>query len=220
MEEFFIRSANTQDIPFLVDTIIEAEKSGTDKLSYTTVFGLTENETRKYITEMLLEETDHCELSVSSFMIAEKDNQFAAAVGAWEECADGIPSSVLKGNLLNYFLPKNYIQQALSINQLLSELHLECKQGSIQLGLVYVASDYRGKNLVRILIDKQIERLTTANSNLKEMYVQVFGNNLPAIKAYEKVGFVLDTIKESANDEILVYLPGNKKIVMKKSINK
>ena len=206
MEEFIFRPATEKDIPFLVDTIIEAEKSGTDKLSYTTVFGLTENETRKYISEMLMEETDHCELSVSSFMIAEKDNQLAAAVAAWEECADGIPSSVLKGNLLNYTLPKGYIEKALSINNLLRELHLECIQGTIQVGLVYVAAAFRGKNLVRILIDKQIERLVKANSDLDEMYVQVFGNNLPAIK-------------EANDNEILLYLPSNKKILMKMYLN-
>jgi len=34
------QSASIKDLEFLVSTIIEAEKSGTDKLSYTTILGL------------------------------------------------------------------------------------------------------------------------------------------------------------------------------------
>ncbi len=42
MSDFIIRPATIADAPFLAETIIEAEKSGTDKLSYTTIFGLSE----------------------------------------------------------------------------------------------------------------------------------------------------------------------------------
>ena len=52
MNDFIFRHANINDVSFLVDTIIEAEKSGTDILSYTTIFGLSEKEARKYIGEM------------------------------------------------------------------------------------------------------------------------------------------------------------------------
>ena len=66
MNEHIIRSATIDDISFLVETIIEAEKSGTDRLSYSTVFGLSNEDTHKYLNDMLKEEIDGCELSVSS----------------------------------------------------------------------------------------------------------------------------------------------------------
>lgn len=218
MEGFVIRNATTNDVSFLVETIIEAEKSGTDKLSYSTIFGLSKKDAGKYITEMLLEEVDGCELSISSFMIAEKNGQIAGATAAWIEGYEGIPSSVLKGNLLNFTLPKECIERALEINTLLREIHIEYKPGTMQLGLVYVSPGFRGMNLVSLLIDEHILELLKIKSGIKEMYVQVFENNIQAIKAYEKAKFKTVLIKESPNEEIARYLPSNKKILMKKEL--
>jgi ribosomal protein S18 acetylase RimI-like enzyme len=218
MVEFIIREATTKDVPFLVETIIEAEKSGTDKLSYSTIFGLSEGEAREYIADMLLEEVDGCELSISSFIIIEKNGQIAAAAAAWIEGINGIPSTVLKGNLLNYTLPKEYIVRALSINHILRDLHIEYISETIQLGLVYVSTDFRGLNLVSLLIDEQVLRLRKVKPNITAMYVQVFGNNFPAIKAYERANFKAVMTKESSSEEIIQYLPSNKKTLMKKEL--
>ena len=218
MAEFAIRNATINDVPFLVETIIEAEKSGTDKLSYITVFGLTEEDSRKYIADMLLEEVDGCELSISSFLIAEKNGQIAAAIAAWIEGIEGVPSTVLKGNLLNFTLPKESIDKAMLLNQTLRDLHIEYISDTMQLGLVYVSPAFRGLNLVRLLIDEKISQLHKINSNVTEMHVQVFGNNLSAIRAYAKVNFKVVMIKESSNKEIIHYLPSNKKILMKKEL--
>ena len=215
MDKFIFRNATINDVPFLVDTIIEAEKSGTDILTYSTVFGLSEDETRKYIAEMLLEEVDGCELSISSFLVAENERQVVAAVGAWIEGIEGISSSVLKGNLLNYTLPKKCIESAIALNTMFRELHIEYIPDTIQIGLVYVSSAFRGMNLVSLLIDEQVARLKQLKPGISEIYVQVFGNNVPAIKAYEKANFKIQFAKESVNKDILKYMPADKKIQMK-----
>ena len=82
MNDFILRPATIYDAPFLAETIIEAEKSGTDKLSYSTIFGLTEDEVHKYLIDILEEEIDGCELSISSFTIAESKGKVAAALSA------------------------------------------------------------------------------------------------------------------------------------------
>ncbi len=94
MVNFIFRQATIKDVPFLVDTIIAAEKSGTDIFTYSTIFGLTEEEARKYIAAMFLEEIDGCELSISSFLLAESNGHIAAAIGAWIEGNEGISSNV------------------------------------------------------------------------------------------------------------------------------
>lgn len=218
MNSFTIRSAKISDVPFLVDTIIEAEKSGTNKLSYTTIFGISEEEARRYITEMLLEEVDGCELSISSFILIERNGQSAAAVSAWIEGVEGVPSTILKGNLLNFTLPKECIDNAKPLNNMLSELHIENFIDTIQLGLVYVSFDFRGMNLVGLLTDEVILRLKKIKPVVNTMYVQVFGNNSPAIKAYEKAGFYIVKTVEATNKKILNYLPSDRKILMKKEI--
>jgi ribosomal protein S18 acetylase RimI-like enzyme len=218
MDGFVIRNATFLDVPFLIDTIFEAEKSGTDKLSYSTVFGLSEENARMHIENMLFEDVDNCELSVSSFQVAERNGRIAAASAAWIEGLGGIPSSVLKGNLLTYALPKECIERAIAVNHLLSEIHFDYLSGTMQLGLVFVSSDFRGLNLTGLLIDEQISRLQKIDPNINEMYVQVFGNNIPAINAYEKANFKIVLIKESLKEEITSYLPSNKKILMKKEL--
>jgi ribosomal protein S18 acetylase RimI-like enzyme len=219
MSAFNIRKATVDDIPFLVDTIIEAEKSGTGILTYTTIFGLSEEEARKYISDMLMEEVDGCELSVSSFLLAEKDGQYAAATGAWIEGYDGMPSSVLKGNLLNYTLPKACIEKAVSLNNLVKDLHIEYVENTIQIGLVYVSESFRGLGFANTLIEEQIKQLLQIAPGIIESYVQVFGNNKAAVKTYEKSHFIVKEERISDNAEILNYFPSNRKLLMKRLLN-
>jgi ribosomal protein S18 acetylase RimI-like enzyme len=216
--EFSIRQATSNDIPFLVDTIIEAEKSGTSTLTYTTIFGLSEIQARDYIAKMLEEAIDGCELSVSGFVLAEKSGNIAGAVGAWLEGSEGIPSNVLKGNLLSYVLPISCLEKAVSLNNIVRDLYIEHKRGAIQIGLVYVAPEARGKGLVSVLINHKISLLKKIHPNANEVYIQVFGNNLPAIIAYKKLGFEIVLNKTAVLPETSKYMPDSSKVLMRKYI--
>lgn len=216
--DFTIRHATLDDIRFLVDTIIEAEKSGTTTLTYTTIFGLTESETRDYLSKMLEEEIDGCELSVSGFVLAESGGKIAGAVGAWVEGSEGIPSTALKGNLLAYVLPKSCLEKAISLNDVVRDLHIEYIENSIQIGLVYVAPEARGKGLVQLLIDYKISLLRKRYQPSNEVYIQVFGNNAPAIRAYEKSGFEIILRKNASLPETVNYMPDTTKVLMRKYI--
>ena len=218
MEEYIFRNATINDIPFLVDTIIEAEKSGTDKLSYSTIFGLSEDDVRKYLSGMLLEEVDGCELSISSFILAIADKRIVAAIAAWIEGCEGLPSTVLKGNLLNYSLPREAMNKALANNLIVRDFHIEYAHNTIQIGLVYVDKAYRGQNLVSLLMEQQISNLLLKGTNPTAVYLQVFGNNVAAIRAYEKVGFSKVLTKKSTQKDALLYMPSDSKILMKREL--
>ena len=219
LKYFTIRPATVKDVPFLVDTIIEAEKSGTKILTYFTIFGLSEEDARKYIANMLLEEVDGCELSISAFLLAEKDGKIAGAVGAWIEGFEGVPSSMLKGNLLNYTLPKSCIEKAATLNNFVKELHIEYKDHSIQIGLVYVSPEFRGIGLANMLIEEQINQLRALSPGITESFVQVFGNNKAAIRSYEKSGYSVVLEKKSENSRMTEYFPSSSKVLMKRTIN-
>lgn len=218
MDDIKFRKATIEDIPFLVETIIEAEKAGTDILPYNTIFGLTENEAKKYIAEMLDEEIDGCELSLSSFLLAETDNKIVGASSAWIEGSEGISSQIIKGNLLKYTLPPKAIQQALTLNEIIHDLYFDHKKNTIQFGVGYVAKEYRGHNLFGQLKNKQIEMLKENGKNITEAYVDIFGVNKSAIRANEKLGFKLVDVKETKRIEILNILPSSKKLLLRKNI--
>jgi ribosomal protein S18 acetylase RimI-like enzyme len=209
-----IRNATLSDIAFLTDAVIAAEKSGTETLSYCTIFGLTEIEARKYVAEMFMEEIDGCELSVSSYLVAESENKVVAAVGAWVEGVEGMPSSILKGNLLNYTLPKHCIEKAAGLNHLSKELQLTYIHNSIQIGIVYVHESFRGLGLANILIEEQLRKLKQLSPEINEAYLQVFGNNTAGIRSYKKLDFGIYEEKFSDKAEIETYFPGRHKILM------
>lgn len=214
MNGYKIRPAKIADIDFIVEAIIAAEKGGSNKLSYTSIFGLSETDTAKYIKKMLEEEIDGCELSISSYLVVESDNELAAAMGAWiEGCEDGVSSSTIKGNLLSYTLPIEAFIKAKEVSHIVSELSIEYIPDSLCIGIVYVKESYRGKNLVAELLEKQVQKVLENRKKI-DVYIQVFGNNIPAIKAYKKLGFKEYEIISSENDKITNYLSSNKKILL------
>jgi len=218
MKEFKIRPAKLEDIDFLVETIIEAEKASTDILPYTTIFGLSEKDTKIYLKKMLEEEIDGCVLSISSYLVIENNHKIIAALSAWIESEEGIPSAILKGNLLNYFLPLECIQRASKLNEIVSGLHIDYLPNTIQIGAGYVTKENRGNNLLGSLISKQIEILSHNRPDITEVYDDMFGCNKPAIRTDEKLGFKKFMVKESSKKDIINYLPSNTKIVMQKTI--
>jgi hypothetical protein len=219
MNELVFRNAVSDDIPFLVNTIIEAEKSGTDKLTYSTVFGLTDGESAKYIGDMLSEEIDGCELSVSSFLIAEKEGKTAGALSSWIEGSTGVSSSLLKANLLKYVLPEHCFFHMMEINPIIQELNIEYIDNTFQLGAGFVPQEYRGDRILSKLIAEAIRRLSIMKPDINEIYAQIYSTNIPSIRSAEKEGFSIVLEKESLDHRIFEYLPSNRKVLVKKVLS-
>ena len=66
--------------------------------------------------------------------------------------------------------------------------------------VLYLKKDFRGMGLVNLLIDSHIDFLKQKQKGITEVYVQVFSNNLAAVKAYKKVGFSVIKSKKSSNN--------------------
>lgn len=208
-----IRNATINDVDFIIDAIIEAEKSGSNKLSYSTIFNLTETEVREIIRSMLLEEIDGCEFSISNYIIAEKNNELAGTIGAWVEKKES-PSFIVKSNLLGYYLPKESLKFALEESKIASELVIEHVIGALSLVVVYVNPNHRGKNLFKILTDEHIKK----HHGIKELAIQVMANNTYAIRSYERYGFKKYIAKKCNDMKIMKYLPYYEKILLKKTL--
>ena len=65
-----IRKATEKDIPFLIETIIAAEKSGTETIAYCSIFSLGKEEFTELLKNILEEDIQGQELCVSDFLIA------------------------------------------------------------------------------------------------------------------------------------------------------
>ncbi|HLP65536.1 GNAT family N-acetyltransferase [Flavobacterium sp.] len=216
---YSIRKATTDDLVFLAEVIIEAEKSGTDKLSLSTLFNVTESKVKEYIISMLDEEIDGCEFSVSSFLIIEYDKKPVAAFGGWiEGFEDEMSSSILKSNLINYTFDRESIQFLKSKAHLLKNILIDREDKSLQLEYLYVANEHRGKKLSNTLIEQHILNAKLLFPELKKVQVQVFKNNIGAIKTYQNSGFSIAKLFKADSAELLDYLPFDEKYLMEKTL--
>jgi len=216
---YLIRKASSKDIPFIAKTIVEAEKSMTQTIGLAKLFGISELELTNYLTQILEIETDGCEFSLSSFFIAEFDNQAVAAFGGWLEATDKAKSSAfLKSNLINYVFPKEKTKLSNNIISLFAEIQIDRELNTYQLEYAFVAEKHRGNRLINKIIEEMLNAVKTTNSDLKKSQVQVFANNISAIKTYQYSEFKIVQQKKSNNPEIMNYLPYHTKLLMERKL--
>ena len=215
-EEIIIRRATSDDIDFLAETIIAAEKSGTDNFGLAKLFELSEDEMRDCIKAMLDEEIDGCEFSVSSFLVAEHKGKVVSAFAGWVEGVneDELPSAILKSNLVGYCLPVENVKRSQSKADIVRPLQIEREEGTYQLEYSYTLLDYRGKGILGAIMDAHEQG--AASKGVSKIQVHVFDNNPAAIKAYEKMGFKEAKRYESNHPETSLYFPSNVELLMEK----
>lgn len=213
-----IRKATINDIDFLVDTIVSAEKSGTDNFGLAKLFDLSENEMRDCIKAMLEEEIDGCEFSISSFIVAETQGEVIAAFAGWNEGKneDDLASAILKSNLVGYYLPKENVRKSQSKSDIVRPLQIERENGAYQLEYSYTKREYRGQGIMAAIINAHIQQAVA--DGCKKMQVHVFNNNPAAIKTYEKMGFEVKKKYESVHPLTSEYFPSNIEMLMEKEI--
>lgn len=158
MEGIIINRATNNDIDFITDTIVAAEKSGTDNFGLAKLFGVDEETMKGYIHAMLDEEVDGCEMSLSSFLVARHEGKPVAAFAGWVEGCneDDMPSSLLKSNLIGYVLPQESLMRSREQADVVRPLQIEREEGAYQLEYSYTLPEYRGKGLMKQIINSHI----------------------------------------------------------------
>jgi ribosomal protein S18 acetylase RimI-like enzyme len=213
-----IKQGTTKDIPFLVDAIIQAEKSGTSVLSYSKIFLIPENQMEAILSEILQEEIDGFELCPVNFLIAFEDAVPVGCVSSWIEAKSGLSSSILKSNAFFYFIPKKNLAGIEKNIKTIESLNLSREAGTLQLESIYTNPLYRERGISALLINRHIQNFKLSNPELEKAQIQLMGENGKAISAYQKAGFRITMTRHSEDPMILEFLPGNTRILMEKEI--
>ncbi len=218
--EYLIRKATVADACFLADVIVGAEKSFTQKLGLANLFELTEEETRQLIVKMLEENVDGCEFSVSSFFVACHNGKHVGAVGGWPEAYyDGMPSNLIKSNLINYIFPKENVLKAQAKMGMIKEmLQIERPAGTYQIEYGYVDGEHRGKRITDRLMEAHRSYAKELDSGITLMQVSCFETNQTSIKMHQRNGFEIAKRYVCDNEEIFEYMPHNVKVLLEKEI--
>ena len=86
MKEYFLtRDANVEDIDFLVEAIVNAEKGHRDILPYCALFNIPEDELSSVLKKIFRENITDFDFSLRNFMIAEHEGCPVAAYAGWVE---------------------------------------------------------------------------------------------------------------------------------------
>lgn len=228
-EEIKIRRATLNDVDFLVDTIVAAEKSGTDNFGLAKLFELSEGEMRTYIKAMLEEEVDGCEFSVSSFLVADHQGKAVSAFAGWVEGQneDGMSSALLKSNLIGYCLPMENVMKSQSKSDIVRPLQIEREEGTYQLEYSYTLPEYRGKGIMKDIINMHIidyKQNTPPHhphhqeGGIRKIQVHVFANNEAAIGTYKRCGFEITKEYNSNNPLVEQYFPYHTILLMERKV--
>ena len=212
--------ADHSDLSFLVATVMAAERSGSDRIGLAQVFGVPEKELPGLIRTMLLEEVDGCEFSLSSFLVARESGISIAAVAGWTEGAaeDGVPSQMLRSNLIGFTFPKGSMEALRTNAAALASMRIDRRKGDLQIEYVHVAPEHRRKGLAAQLIQLHIRNALRSPAPPTMAQVQVFANNMPAIRLYETLGFHTASTFRSDDPRINELLPYHEKLVMEKAL--
>jgi ribosomal protein S18 acetylase RimI-like enzyme len=213
-----IRQGKPEDSEFLAEAIIQAEKSGTDLLSYSMIFGLPEQDFARVLTQILIEDIPGSELCAAAFLIAFAGDTPAGCVASWVEGAEGISSNIIKMNSLFYFLDKSKLLIIKENIKIVETADIPREPGALQLESIYVVPEFRGQGVTGKLINRHIEIHRTGNMAIKKAQIQLMAENKNAVSAYLKAGFAITRERTSEDPAVTRFLPWNTKILMEKEL--
>lgn len=210
--------ATPNDIDFITRAVFNAVKSGTNVLTYGTLFEKSEEELLPLFKEMIAEDVEGQELWLSGFLIAkDSDGTPMATCCAWVEGDEG-PSSMLTAQLISFTMGIKTYQKALEKHEIIESMRVDREEGTLQIEHVYTDPNYRGKGLAAQVIEKQIEIQKNWKPTLKKAQIILFKTNQNAVNAYSKMGFEAVKEKVSQHPKILTYFPADTRVLMEKGI--
>lgn len=212
-----IRKATLVDMEFITDGIIHAEMSGSTKLPYQTLFGLTLEETQTLIRHVIEEEIDGQEWYLPNFSILEIDGEPATCLSSWIEGENGNGSGLLKAQVMGWILKEKWTNATQQL-ECLKSIQLPRIQSALQLECIYTKKEYRGKGLASKLIKHCIQEAVTSPQQPKMAEIQLLGNNEAAMRSYTKCGFLLREQSTSSHPEILNLLAHHTRVSLTRNL--
>jgi len=216
-ERILIRQAEISDLDFIIEAIIEADRSETDRISYCTIFNLSLVELQQILRNILTENVHGSEFCLSDFLVATVDDKIAGACCAWIESKDGNPSYLIKYSLLSQYLNEENITYSKKIAPYIQGLHIDRETLALQIESVYVNPIFRGLGLSSKIIQQQFKQHLSAYPDIKKSQLIVTKKNFSALHVYLKLGYSVVKEVEVDNNQVLSILPSNCLALMEKN---
>lgn len=213
LSDIKIIPATVKEIPFIVETIIAAEKSGTDVISTCRFFDFSENEYSEMIVELLNDNSPGYEYALSNYLVAFDQDKPVGAFGAWIEGEDGISSIILKINAFIALVEREKIIEIKNRLQRLSWKNFRRDEGALQFEFAYVIPGYTKQGILQQIMAQQVKRYKNSGKNFNKAQVILEKENIPAIKSYQRFGFeITETIM--VDEKLAELFPYRERVLM------
>lgn len=174
-----IRKAQKKDIPFIVNAIIEIEKTNDNSNTFNNLFACNTETTKNYLEQFFLDEENlDTELSLNTYIIAEINGETAGCccliymdINYYEQKSEIFPIHLNKLHLEKFI---NTVKTLPNTKQFAIDKHF--------LEYLYVSEKYRGEG-----VSKEIIYYFFSKTEI--LFLMPLINNTFAIKYYEKLGF-------------------------------
>jgi len=216
IDNLIFRKANDDDIEFVIEAIIESEKSGSDMVSSCKIFNFTENEFKNILKEILLQDIPNYDYYLSGFLIAEFNGEKIGTVGSWLEAADGTASGMVKATVLFQYLGAAKFKEINKNTKVIKGLTLNREPGNLQLEHGYTKEKFRRQGIFTNVIKRNIKE-NLQHHNFSKVQGILFNENYKSFKAHLKLGYNVIEEKKVEDPEILKYFPYNSKVLMELS---
>jgi len=214
--DLIIRKATLNDIDFIIETIIESDKSSSTIVSACNIFKLSLNEYKELLREILELDFPNNEYSLSGFLVAEINGKPAGALGSWIEGIDGTSNAIYKSNLILNFIDSEKLSHLKEEATLINCLSFSRIFGTIQLEYGYVIPEFRRKGVFTKLIIKSIIKL--ANPKLPPAaQTIVYTDNKQSFFSFRKLCFYVKEEKFTKDNRIFDYFAFNSKVMLELS---
>ncbi len=214
IEGIKFRTAEINDIPFVIEAIFESEKSGSDTISSCNIFELTQDSFRSILTEVLKQDIENYDYYLSGFLIAEFDGEFIGALGSWLEAPDDTASGMIKASVLFQYLDKSKLKSFSTNTRIVKGLGLNREKNTLQLEHGYVREQYRRQGVFTSLLKQSILRNYDKYGVIEKVQGILFKANYKSYNAHLKFGYEVAEEKQVDDPEILKFFPYNAKVLM------
>ncbi len=214
LEKLIIREATYDDIDFVIETIIESEKSSSNVVSSCKLFALSEEKFKDILTEVLKQNVPNYDYYLSGFLIAEKNGNYVGALGSWYEAADETPSGIIKATLLFPYLDKSKMKDISKNTKVIKGLTVNRKPYTLQLEHGYTREEYRRQGIFSSLIKVNIIRNRKKYKDFETVQGVLFKANYKSFNAHLKIGYKVVEEKHVDDPEVLNFFPFDTKVLM------
>jgi len=212
-ENLILRQATENDLEFVIEGIIESEKSGGNIIGTCKIFGISEDEYKNILREILHENVGDYEYSLSGFLIVENKDEYIGISGSWIEQLGGISSGIMKSSIFADYLSKDNYDKLEHNIKLIESISIHREPFAFQLEHIYLRNNFRRLGLFSFLIKENIKRNLSRYPFTKVQTI-LFRGNAASYYAHLKFGFNISELKITHDNDIFKYFPYNSKVLM------